>query len=42
MCDQHIYMLWLFVLGNGVGYANHITRSQEQGHMATRESLILV
>ena len=28
--DQHAYILWLFVLGNGVGCANHITRSRLQ------------
>lgn len=29
--DQHTYILWPFVLGNGIAFANHIPRSQEQG-----------
>lgn len=30
-CDQHIFMLYLFALENGVGYSNHITRGQKPG-----------
>lgn len=33
--DQHAYILWPFVLGNGVGVGH-------TGHMAPMESLILV
>lgn len=30
--DQPICVLWLFALGNSIGYAKHISRGQEPGH----------